>query len=296
MIYGMTEGLDRWWIHFSYFDGWWAWGFFLFWAFLFGGCMGSFLNVCVWWIPRGESIVDQPSHCPVCGALIRWYDNVPFFAYLNLRGRCRNCKTHIPIRYLLMEAVVGLLFAGLLAKAGWSEQSPAVLLLYFPMASLAFTTFLIDARHRIIPDLTTYPAMAAGVLFSALVPAAWGMQHWYWSGLYSLGSLAAVGIFLGAFAWIGGRIAGRDVLGWGDVKFMMACGALLGIPGALFTLFTGSLMGTVYGAVLWNRRRKKGRRRRLSIPFGPFLAVGSVLWMLIGEKCLKLYLQLLMVQ
>ena len=288
---GLTEGLDKWWIRMADFEGWWSWGFFLFWAFLFGGCMGSFLNVCVLRIPRGESLLDRPSHCPVCDHPIRWYDNLPILGYLNLRGRCRDCGTRISPRYLLMELFCALLFAAILLKAGWSAQPPAVLALYYPMASLAVTTFLIDLRWRIIPDATTIPAMALGVIFAAALPAANGLTCWYLSGLYALVSLALTGGALAIFALVGRLIAKQEVFGWGDVKFMMAAAALLGLPGAVFTLLVASLAGSAYGIALACRR--SGRRRSLHIPFGPFLAGAAMLWIFAGEKCLRFYFSLL---
>ena len=288
---GLTEDTSNWWIRMADFEGWWSWGFFCFWAFVFGGCMGSFLNVCVLRIPRGESLLTAPSHCPVCGTNIRWYDNLPILGYLNLRGRCRACHTRIHPRYLIMEVVCALLFTAIPMKAGWSGQPAAVLLLYYPMASLAVTTFLIDLRWRIIPDATTWPAMAVGLLFATVFPAANGMTEWYASGLYALISLVIVGGGLALFAIIGRLLARQEVFGWGDVKFMMAAAALLGLPGALFTLFAGSLAGSAYGIALACRR--SGRRRSLHIPFGPFLAVSALLWIFAGEKLLRLYLSLL---
>ena len=278
---GLTAGLNDWWIRAGLYDPGWIRGFWLTAAFLYGSCMGSFLNVCVWRIPLGESIADAPSHCPKCGALIRWYDNIPIFSYLRLRGKCRHCGMPISPRYLIVETLTGLLFAGALAAVGWSSQPPGKILLYCPMLMLIITTAMIDWEHRIIPDLTTYPAMIFGVAVSVALPSVWGMRSHWWSGGWSLGSLLVAGIFLGAFAWLGRKIAGRDVMGWGDVKYLMAAGALLGIYGAFFSLLVGSFAGAAYGvAVALHRKR---RLRRTAIPFGPFLAGGSLIWIFCGE-------------
>ena len=166
-----------------------------------------------------------------------------------------------------------------------------MLALYYPMASLAVTTFLIDLRWRIIPDATTIPAMALGVIFAAALPAANGLTCWYLSGLYALVSLALTGGALAIFALVGRLIAKQEVFGWGDVKFMMAAAALLGLPGAVFTLLVASLAGSAYGIALACRR--SGRRRSLHIPFGPFLAGAAMLWIFAGEKCLRFYFSLL---
>ncbi len=284
----LTEGMNEWWLRIGMYESIWVWAFWLISAFILGSCIGSFLNVCIWRIPLGQSISDAPSHCPKCGMLIRWYDNIPLYGYLRLRGRCRNCREKISPRYLLMEIVTGAIFALLLAKVGWTGEPPAKVMLYFPMAMLIITTVMIDWEHRLIPDQTTYPAMVAGVAVSFCFPSVWGMKEWYWSGLFSLGSLAVFGILLSLFALIGRRIAGRDVLGWGDVKYLMATGALLGWAGAFFTLLAGSLAGSAYGVALAIKRKRK--LRRVAIPFGPFLAGASLLWMLIGSRLLAWYL------
>lgn len=284
-----TECVNSWWVRAGMYEAWWVWGFWLFSAFLFGCCIGSFLNVCIWRMPQGESVSDAPSHCPKCGALIRWYDNIPIYSYLRLWGRCRNCRERISPRYIIIEALTGLLFAAALAKTGWSEETPLRLLLLFPMIMLIVTTTLIDWEHRLIPDQTTYPAMIAGVVVSSVFPAVWNLQSYWASGLYSLLSLAVCGVLLSLFAILGRKVARQDVLGWGDVKFMMATGALLGLWGAFFTLLAGALGGMVYGIALGMKRRRK--LRRVAIPFGPFLAGGALLWIFCGERVLRLYFQ-----
>ncbi len=291
---GMTSGKSDWWTRIGLYEGFWVWGFWLFWAVMIGACMGSFLNVCVLRIPRHESIAGAPSHCFGCGNPIRWYDNIPVWSYCILRGKCRKCGMHIPPRYLVMEILTGLLYAGIMAKTGWSEQSPAVMLPYVILASLAVITIQIDWKRRIIPDVTTYPCMAAGLLCAALLPGEFARETWQQGLFFSGLGLAGTGIGLSLFAVIGRKIAGQDVFGWGDVKFMMAAGALTGPAGAVFILLAGSLGGTLFGIWAGLGRVRRGRSwRGIRIPLGPFLAGAALLWIFAGEILVKEYFKLL---
>lgn len=259
-------------------------------VFAFGACWGSFLNVCIWRLPLGESVVTAPSHCTKCHYEIRWFDNIPIFSYLWLRGRCRNCREPYSCRYLVVEALTGTLFTLLYCKIGLAGENPALLLFYWTMTMLCITTGWIDAEHRLIPDATTIPAFLLALLYSVIFPSVWGKDATWWTALlFAVFSAAAAGGFLGAFALIGRKLTGRDVIGWGDVKFLTATAALLGLPGAFFTLFAGSVTGSIYGVVLARIRHRPLRRTRIA--FGPFLAAGALLWMFAGEFLLKWYLQ-----
>ncbi|MBO5689767.1 MAG: prepilin peptidase [Lentisphaeria bacterium] len=288
---GLTTGTDEWWQRIGMYEGWGVWIFWLFWAFLIGSCMGSFLNVCVIRIPRGESVSDQASHCLGCGMLIRWYDNIPLYSYLRLRGKCRKCGMSIPPRYFLMELFTGLLYAGAVAKAGWSGQSPEVLALTLPLLSLALITFQIDWKCRLIPDQTTYPVMVIGLLAAGLLPGGFAREVWWEGLLFSGAGLAGMGILLSLFAVIGEKLAGQEVFGWGDVKYMMAAGALTGLPGALFILTCGSFAGVLFGLYVgYLRHRRQRKWQSVRIPLGPFLAIASALWVFAGEELLRLWL------
>ena len=292
--WGQTLGTNTWWYRIGMYETAWLWGFWLIWAFLIGSCMGSFLNVCVLRIPRGESIAGAPSHCFGCGYGIRWYDNVPLISYLALRGRCRKCGMHIPARYFVMELVTGLLFAGAVAKAGWSSQTPQVLGAYAVLLSLSIATLQIDWKVRIIPDVLTCPAMFAGLVLAALMPESFARSTWYGGLLFAGISLAGTGIFLGLFSFIGEKIAKQEVFGLGDVKFMMAAAALAGWTGALFILTAGALGGVVFGLYVGMCRRMRGRRMRgTKIPLGPFLSAAAGLWIFAGDWILRWYLVLL---
>lgn len=260
-------------------------------VFAVGSCFGSFLNVCIWRLPLGESIVSVPSHCTKCGYEIRWYDNIPIFSYLVLRGRCRNCREPYSPRYLIVEALTGALFVAVFLKVGLTSQPPAMLALYWVMVMLCVTTSWIDVEHRLIPDATTLPALLFGLAVGTAFPSTQGCDTYPAALLRAAAGAAIPGILLTIFT-IAGRLAvRREVLGWGDVKFAAAAGALLGAAGALFCVATGALAGTVYGIALALTRKRS--MKHLAIPFGPFLAGGALVWIFFGEKVLRWYLSLL---
>ena len=249
--------------------------------FIFGSCWGSFMNVCIWRMPRRESVVTAPSHCTSCGADIHWYDNLPVISYIVLRGRCRACHTPYSCRYFIIEIIMGLLFCAVFIKAGLTQQVPGVIASYWILLLFAVAGAWIDAKHRIIPDALNYPAMLLGVVCAGLLPEVWGTKTWYIAIIYSLISGAVPGIFLALFAYLGEKITGKEVLGWGDVKFITACGTLLGLPGAFFILLAGSLAGSI-GGTLWMLCRRK-KLAGSTIAFGPFLAGSAILWVFAGN-------------
>ena len=254
-------------------------------VFAVGSCFGSFLNVCIWRLPLGESIVSVPSH------EIRWYDNIPIISYLVLRGRCRNCHEPYSPRYLIVEALTGLLFVAVFLKVGLSAQPPATLALYWVMVLLCVTTSWIDVEHRLIPDATTYPALLFGLAVGTAFPSVQGCDTYPAALLRAVLGAAVPGVLLALFAVAGRLAAKREVLGWGDGKVAAAAGALLGAAGALFSVAAGALAGTVYGIVLALSRKRS--MKHLTIPFGPFLAGGALVWIFFGEKLLRGYLSLL---
>jgi len=257
--------------------------------FVLGACIGSFLNVCIWRMPQGESVSDAPSHCTKCGYELRWFDNIPIWSFLSLRCACRNCRQPISWQYITVETLTGLLFAGLFLKVALLNQFPAYLASYCVMSALIVTTIWIDFKHRLIPDATTYPAIVFGLIIAVVLPKTWGTNNILLSLFFAVLSLVIAGGFPAIFAFAGQKITGKEVLGWGDVKFMAACGILLGLPAAFFTLFTGSVAGLVYGIILAKtHHRKLGKTH---IPLGPFLALAALVYMFAGEAILKFYLQ-----
>lgn len=254
----------------------------LFAIFAFGSCWGSFLNVCIWRMPRRESVVTAPSHCTVCGNDIRWYDNIPVVSYLVLRGRCRMCSTPYSCRYFAVELITGSVFIALFLKLGAVEQLPQTTLFYWLGFWYLLGAAWIDAKHRIIPDRLTIPVLIIAVILSAVFPEAVGADiHWKGAATAII-SAAAVSGFLYLFALAGRKIAkGRDALGLGDVKLCAVLAIILGIAGVCFSLFAASIGGMVYGTILAIKRRRP--IGTTAIPFAPFIATGAVIWMFAGN-------------
>ena len=261
----------------------------LFAIFAFGACWGSFLNVCIWRMPRRESVINAPSHCTVCGTDIRWFDNIPVVSYLVLRGKCRVCRTPYSPRYFIVELITGIMFCLLFLKAGFFQQVPQVVLFYW----LAFWYLLgsswIDAKHRIIPDALTIPVAVLTLILSAVFPEAQGEKVWWKGVLTSLISGVTVYIFLYLFAVIGRVLAkGRDAFGMGDVKLCAVLAAIFGFCGIFFTIFAASCFGIIWGAVLAAKRRRS--IGKTSVPFAPFLAAGAIVWIFSAQWIIRLLL------
>jgi leader peptidase (prepilin peptidase)/N-methyltransferase len=249
---------------------------------MFGLCIGSFLNVCIYRLPAGKSIVRPGSMCPVCNRAIAPYDNIPVISYLLLWGRCRHCKTSISIRYPLVELITGLLALGAFMRFGLTT---AALIFFIFSATLIVVTF-IDIDHRIIPDLITLPGIPVFFVASFLLPHSNLMDPLIRS---VLGILAGGGsLFL--VAWSYERLTGKEGMGMGDVKLLAMIGALLGWRGVLFTIFAGSSAGCIVGLVLMIKNRGG---MKMAVPFGPFLSLGALLYVFWGPRLINWYLNLL---
>ena len=244
-------------------------------AFIFGICIGSFLNVCIFRLPEGKSIVHPPSSCPGCGAAIRLYDNIPVLSYFILRGRCRDCHTPIAFRYVLVE-----LLGGLMAVCVYFRFGPGMegIIYYAFMAALLVITF-IDIDHRIIPDVISLPGIPLGVAASFFMPSL--------SWADSLIGVLAGGGSLYAVAWGYVRITGKEGMGGGDIKLLAMIGAFIGWKGVLLTIFMGSAIGTLVGLAAMLAEKKNMKMR---IPFGPFLALGAVISIFFGQELIGWYL------
>ena len=233
-------------------------------CFGFGAIVGSFLNVCIYRIPAGLSVVSPASRCPVCETPIRWYQNIPIVSWCLLGGRCSSCKTHISIRYLSIEILNGLLYVLLLYHFGLSSTS---LVFAIFVSSLVVITF-IDLDHQIIPNVISLPGIVVGFACSLFfLPLAW--------------QASALGILLGGgLLWAvatGYRLLmGAEGMGMGDIKLLAMIGAVLGWQAVLPVVFLGSLVGTVIGVPLMLLKGKDGK---LAIPFGPFLSLGALIYL-----------------
>ncbi|MEE8076870.1 MAG: prepilin peptidase [Candidatus Binatia bacterium] len=253
-------------------------------VFVFGALVGSFLNVCIFRLPKGESIVSPPSHCPACNTPIPFYDNIPLISYLFLRTRCRFCNARISLRYFVVELLMAVLAVVLLPRVGLGFSY----FVYFVfVASLIVVTF-IDLDERIVPDVISLPGIGLGLLLSIV--------NW----LLPIDSLSVlpspmsslIGILLGGgslllVAWAYQLFTGREGMGGGDVKLLAMVGAFLGGPAIPVALFLASIVGSLVGLVLMIREQADGK---LALPFAPFLCLGALLHLFIGDKLLDFYL------
>lgn len=244
-------------------------------VFMFGLCVGSFLNVCIYRIPSSKSIVYPGSMCPHCGVKIRFYDNIPLLSYLLLRGRCRNCRTPISVRYPLVELLSAVLAAAVLLKYGLTPEAAVIFGFIAVLVVIAF----IDIDHRIIPDVISLPGIAAFFLAARLLPSVTWIDS-------AIGILAGGGILF-LVAWLYHLIARKEGMGGGDIKLLAMIGAMIGWKGVLFTIFASSATGTIVGLIVMLVKRQN---MKLAVPFGPFLALGAVVYLFCGPQVIAWYL------
>jgi len=261
-------------------------------VFLFGLMVGSFLNVCIWRMPADEQVVKGRSHCRSCGRQIAWYDNIPLLSFALLGGKCRRCKVRISWNYPFVELMTGLLFAGMAARFGWS--TPA--LVYAVLGAALILVSMIDLREMILPDEITLPGLSLGVVVSFFVPELHETAA-RWGGLLSgvAGALVGSGVIYGVGA--AGTILFRrklksigeeEAMGFGDVKLMAMVGAVIGVWKVLLVnLVLAPVLGAVVGLAL------KMRTGRDIIPFGPFLALGTLIAIFWGDSIIAWYRNLL---
>lgn len=241
---------------------------------LFGALVGSFLNVCIYRLPRRESIVWPGSHCPACSHPIAWYDNIPIASYLILAGRCRYCKTPISWRYPVVEVLNATGYVGLLWFFGVSWVTVAYGLLFSALLVVAGT----DISHKIIPNVITFPGMVLGLLSAGTI-----LPLGLVNGV--IGLLVGGGI-LWLLAWASPYLFGKEGMGGGDIKLLAMIGAFLGWKPALMTIMVGSLLGSLVGIALIGARVI---RREDYIPFGPFLVCGALVALFFGQPILAWY-------
>ena len=244
-------------------------------VFVFGLIIGSFLTVCIYRLPRGQSIVTPRSACPTCGKTIKWYENIPVLSFIFLRGRCNNCQTSIPYRYPIVELVNAVGYLAILWRFGWGWPAVA----YGVFFSALVTITWIDWDHLIIPDVITLPGVILGVLFST-----WILPVGLLNSL--LGVIVGGGVLL-LIAWISPYLFGKEGLGGGDIKLLAMIGAFLGWQLALGTLMIASMVGACVGLGLM---AVGAIQRGQYIPFGPYLALGAVISLLFGPQILVWYL------
>jgi leader peptidase (prepilin peptidase)/N-methyltransferase len=239
-----------------------------------GLVVGSFLNVLIHRLPRGESIVSPGSHCPRCGAPVRAFQNVPVVSWLVLRGKCAACRAPIAVRYPVIELVNGILWV----LVAWRAADWGALISGGYLASSCLALLAIDAELQILPDKITLTGIAVGILLSFLSPSR--------SPVAALvgAAVGAGGLWLVAFLYE--RIAGHEGMGLGDVKMLGMIGAFLGPWGVLVTILAASLSGSLVGIILI---LSGAGTRKLRLPFGVFLAIGAVLAWFFGAPLVARY-------
>lgn len=261
-------------------------------AFLAGLLIGSFLNVCVFRLPRDLSVVAPRSFCPGCETMIAWYDNIPLLSYVILGGKCRHCKARIPIRYPMVELATGLAFAVTVAGLGLSLAAVK----YAVFSAILIGLIASDFEERILPDEFTLGGLGLGLVFAAFVPLEFGLarvllpmsigERWASLGESVLGAVIAGGsIWFVAFAYE--KIRHREGLGFGDVKMIAMIGAFLGLRLALLTMIIASLFGAILGLIYILMKGKDASTYEL--PFGSFLGMAALAVALVGQVLLVWY-------
>jgi len=245
--------------------------------FVFGACIGSFLNVCIYRMPRGESIVYPGSRCPECKRHIAWRDNIPLFSFINLRGKCRTCGVAFSYRYFLIEFLTAVLFVFLLNRYGMTVQFFVYSALF---ASLIAVTF-IDFDFKEIPDSISVSGIVVGTVLSLLFPFLHGSNSAMGGLLASLKGILAGGGIIYATAILGKIAFRRDAMGGGDVKLLAMIGSLLGWKLTLLTFFLAPFLGATFGIIV---KLKTGESE---IPYGPFLSMAAFIALVWGENIIR---------
>jgi len=242
-----------------------------------GLCIGSFLNVVIYRLPIGQSIVTPPSRCRNCSYLLQWYDNIPVFSWLFLGGRCRKCGVGVSIQYPIVELITAALFVLVI----WMTPPGPLLATRLILVGILIALFGIDLEHQILPNVITLPGIAVGVLLSLIAPPGW--------------KDALIGVLLGGgvlYAIAGAYYLWRreEGMGMGDVKMLAMIGAFLGWKAVLVTLVLSSFAGAIIGVALMAVQRGT---MKFALPFGTFLAIGAIVAMFAGEPLVAWYAEFL---
>lgn len=266
-------------------------------SFLIGSVLGSFLNVCIYRLPREESIVFPPSHCTDCGHKIKFYHNIPVLSYIFLGGRCADCKARISLIYPAVEILSGLLLAALVYNFGLTLNTLFYTLFIYALLVITF----IDLEYMIIPNVISIPGIIVGLVFNAL-RTDWQYSRELMGGLdMSLGDFLALlnqvpvldsvfGVVLGGgvlflIAFLYEVIRKREGMGMGDVKLLAMIGAFLGVNGVVFVILLSSVLGTLVGltVILYKRGGLQ-----YALPFGPFLSIAAAVYVFTGGFSLRI--------
>ncbi len=237
--------------------------------FFLGAVIGSFLNVVIYRLPHDESLLSPPSHCPVCGHKLAWYDMIPIFSYIFLKGRCRYCGEKISIRYPLIEALTGFAFVGIGLRFGWSLE----FFEYIIFASLLIAVGFTDLFYGVVPDLIVIPGSIVGFVFSIIRG-----KKVFFSSLF--GALLLFGFFVIVI------LLTKGGMGEGDATFGAMIGSFIGLQFSVATLIISFILGSIVGILLMIFMKKKGKD---TMPFGPYLAISAYFVALYGYQILLIY-------
>ncbi len=243
---------------------------------LLGACVGSFLNVVIWRLPRGESLIRPASHCPNCGTPVRRRDNIPVLGWLLLRGRCHDCAVPISARYPLVE----LLGAGLAVISILNAPSTAAAAVTAAVLFILLVVFFIDLDHQLILDVMTLPGIALGLLGCRLLGTTRADAL-----IGAIGGFASLWLLREGYR----KLRGVEGLGFGDVKLAAMLGAWLGWQGVMLTFLVGSFLGTIIGLTLVVTKRADGRT---ALPYGVFLSPAAMAVTLWGHEAWQWYISL----
>jgi leader peptidase (prepilin peptidase)/N-methyltransferase len=240
-----------------------------------GLIIGSFLNVCIHRLPLGESPAWPGSHCPRCGAPLKWYDNIPVISYVILHGRCRACRIPISLRYPIVELLTSGLFVG-----AYLLYEPPLMIQRLVFGCAMIVLFFVDLEHHRLPNEITVPGIVVGFLFSLFMSPGW------------LSSLMGI-LVGGGVLWLLGTLwflmRHEEGMGFGDVKMLAMIGAFLGWKLTVATLFVSTILGSVIGLSLIAAKRGN---LKTALPFGCFLAIGATMASVIGDRAVSWYLSL----
>ena len=237
--------------------------------FFLGAIVGSFLNVVIYRLPNDQSIIFPASHCPKCGHKLAWYDMIPIFSYIFLKGKCRYCKAKISIRYPIIEALTGFAFVGIGLRFGWSLQ----FFEYIIFASLLIAVSFTDLFYGIVPDIIVIPGAIVGLVFSLLRG-----KTVFFSSLFGLLLLFVFFVLI--------ILLTKGGMGEGDATFGAMIGSFIGLKFSIATLVISFILGSIIGILLLIFLHKKGKD---SMPFGPYLAISAYIMILYGYQIIFIY-------
>ncbi|MCM8760909.1 MAG: prepilin peptidase [Candidatus Omnitrophica bacterium] len=248
-----------------------------FFVFVVGSIIGSFLNVCIYRIPKRQSVVFPPSHCPHCKKNIHWYDNIPILSYIILGGRCSFCHKRIRPRYILIELLTAFLILGLFLFLGMGPK----FIIYSALVSALIVVSFIDLEIQEIPDEITLGGMVIAVIFSFLFPEIHDTPIKGMAFYQSVAGLITGGALIYSMGLIGSLIFKKEAMGGGDIKLMAMIGAAIGWKLTVLTFFIAPISGAIVGSV------KKWIKGVDAVPYGPHLALAAVISIFFGESILR---------